>query len=74
MHPSKQICSKTGPLAFPAVLTILLGVGASLFSTGCYQRVVKDTSGNYIGQIHEPNLPDDERGFWSDQPATTTEE
>ena len=43
---------------------LLLGVGSVLLSSGCYQRVVKDSQGTYVGEVHEPNLPDDTRGFW----------
>ena len=39
---------------------------ASILLGGCYQRVVHDKQGNYVGTIYEGNLPDDSRGFWSD--------
>jgi hypothetical protein len=38
----------------------------SLLLGGCYQRVVHDRQGNYVGTVYEGNLPDDSRGFWSD--------
>ena len=41
--------------------------GTCCLTAGCYQRVVKDTSGTYIGEIHEPNLPDEGPGLWSDR-------
>lgn len=45
------------------LLPLLLG---SLLLGGCYQRVVHDKQGNYVGTVYEGNLPDDSRGFWSD--------
>ena len=39
---------------------------AGMLLAGCYQRVVHDRQGNYVGTIYEGNLPDDSRGFWTD--------
>lgn len=45
------------------LLPLFLG---GLLLGGCYQRVVHDRQGNYVGTVYEGNLPDDSRGFWSD--------
>lgn len=67
--------TSTGTLlrGLPLIL-IALALGSA--STGCYQRVVKDKSGSYIGQIHEPNLSEGTDSGWleesSDQSTGTT--
>ena len=42
------------------------GCRVILLLPACYQRVVHDKQGNYVGTIYEGNLPDDSRGFWTD--------
>ena len=48
-----------------AIRLLPLLVAGTLLA-GCYQRVVHDKQGNYVGTIYEGNLPDDSRGFWTD--------
>jgi hypothetical protein len=46
---------------------ILIALALGSASTGCYQRVVKDNSGSYIGQIHEPNLAEGTDSGWLEE-------
>ena len=69
-HPSGPTAnssrSRIGGWGRRAAVVAML-TGTCCLTAGCYQRVVKDTSGTYIGEIHEPNLPDEGPGLWSDR-------